>query len=93
MRNRYGWSASFGGWENWLFGDAHGADGVRFSTRTKAVNRRWLDPSHGGPNLGFPQNNRRGPVTQGLRGGRADGNAVPRPIVRSERDQYRSALR
>ncbi|MGW4717521.1 CoA-acylating methylmalonate-semialdehyde dehydrogenase [Nocardia sp. NPDC004260] len=49
---------SFGGWKNSLFGDAHahGTDGVRFFTRTKAVTTRWLDPSHGGLNLGFPQN-------------------------------------
>ncbi|UGT66297.1 CoA-acylating methylmalonate-semialdehyde dehydrogenase [Nocardia gipuzkoensis] len=49
---------SFGGWKNSLFGDAHahGADGVRFFTRTKAVTTSWLDPSHGGLNLGFPQN-------------------------------------
>lgn len=26
-------------------------------TRAKAVTSRWLDPSHGGLNLGFPQNN------------------------------------
>ncbi|WP_067827488.1 CoA-acylating methylmalonate-semialdehyde dehydrogenase [Nocardia inohanensis] len=50
---------SFGGWKNSLFGDshAHGMDGVHFFTRTKAVTTRWLDPSHGGLNLGFPQNN------------------------------------
>ncbi|WP_327144899.1 CoA-acylating methylmalonate-semialdehyde dehydrogenase [Nocardia sp. NBC_01327] len=50
---------SFGGWKNSLFGDshAHGIDGVHFFTRTKAVTSRWLDPSHGGLNLGFPQNN------------------------------------
>ncbi|WP_067698870.1 CoA-acylating methylmalonate-semialdehyde dehydrogenase [Nocardia jejuensis] len=49
---------SFGGWKNSLFGDshAHGTDGVQFFTRTKAVTTRWLDPSHGGLNLGFPQN-------------------------------------
>ncbi|MEV0463037.1 CoA-acylating methylmalonate-semialdehyde dehydrogenase [Nocardia tengchongensis] len=49
---------SFGGWKNSLFGDshAHGTDGVHFYTRTKAVTTRWLDPSHGGLNLGFPQN-------------------------------------
>nr|WP_306362681.1 CoA-acylating methylmalonate-semialdehyde dehydrogenase [Nocardia sp. CC227C] len=49
---------SFGGWKNSLFGDshAHGIDGVHFFTRTKAVTTRWLDPSHGGLNLGFPQN-------------------------------------
>lgn len=49
---------SFGGWKNSLFGDshAHGTDGVHFFTRTKAVTSRWLDPSHGGLELGFPQN-------------------------------------
>ncbi|KRE72156.1 CoA-acylating methylmalonate-semialdehyde dehydrogenase [Arthrobacter sp. Soil762] len=49
---------SFGGWKNSLFGDthAHGAEGVGFFTRGKAVTTRWLDPSHGGINLGFPQN-------------------------------------
>ena len=49
---------SFGGWKNSLFGDshAHGTDGVQFFTRQKAVTTRWLDPSHGGINLGFPTN-------------------------------------
>ena len=49
---------SFGGWKNSLFGDthAHGAEGVHFFTRGKAVTTRWTDPSHGGINLGFPQN-------------------------------------
>ncbi|MEZ0341077.1 CoA-acylating methylmalonate-semialdehyde dehydrogenase [Mycobacterium sp. pV006] len=49
---------SFGGWKSSLFGDshAHGMDGVQFFTRQKAVTQRWLDPSHGGINLGFPQN-------------------------------------
>ncbi|HWI30039.1 MAG TPA: CoA-acylating methylmalonate-semialdehyde dehydrogenase [Microbacterium sp.] len=49
---------SFGGWKASLFGDtkAHGAEGVRFYTQLKAVTARWLDPSHGGINLGFPQN-------------------------------------
>ncbi len=49
---------SFGGWKNSLFGDtkAHGTEGVHFFTRGKAVTSRWLDPSHGGINLGFPQN-------------------------------------
>jgi malonate-semialdehyde dehydrogenase (acetylating)/methylmalonate-semialdehyde dehydrogenase len=49
---------SFGGWKNSLFGDtkAHGAEGVHFYTRGKAITSRWLDPSHGGINLGFPQN-------------------------------------
>src|SRR5204863_1853616 len=49
---------SFGGWKNSLFGDthAHGMEGVHFYTRGKVVTSRWLDPSHGGINLGFPQN-------------------------------------
>ncbi|WP_277453656.1 CoA-acylating methylmalonate-semialdehyde dehydrogenase [Janibacter sp. DB-40] len=49
---------SFGGWKNSLFGDthAHGIEGVHFFTRTKAITQRWLDPSHGGLDLGFPQN-------------------------------------
>ena len=49
---------SFGGWKNSLFGDshAHGTEGVHFFTRGKVVTSRWLDPSHGGINLGFPQN-------------------------------------
>ena len=49
---------SFGGWKNSLFGDthAHGVEGVHFFTRGKVVTSRWLDPSHGGINLGFPQN-------------------------------------
>ncbi|UWE11903.1 CoA-acylating methylmalonate-semialdehyde dehydrogenase [Actinacidiphila bryophytorum] len=47
---------SFGGWKSSLFGDTHayGEDGVKFFTRGKAVTQRWLDPSHGGINLGFP---------------------------------------
>ena len=49
---------SFGGWKNSLFGDshAHGTEGVHFYTRGKVITSRWLDPSHGGINLGFPQN-------------------------------------
>jgi malonate-semialdehyde dehydrogenase (acetylating)/methylmalonate-semialdehyde dehydrogenase len=49
---------SFGGWKASLFGDTHayGPHGVHFFTRTKAVTQRWLDPSHGGVNLGFPTN-------------------------------------
>jgi malonate-semialdehyde dehydrogenase (acetylating)/methylmalonate-semialdehyde dehydrogenase len=49
---------SFGGWKNSLFGDthAHGAEGFHFFTRGKVITTRWLDPSHGGINLGFPQN-------------------------------------
>jgi malonate-semialdehyde dehydrogenase (acetylating)/methylmalonate-semialdehyde dehydrogenase len=47
---------SFGGWKSSLFGDthAHGAEGVHFFTRGKVVTSRWLDPRHGGINLGFP---------------------------------------
>lgn len=50
---------SFGGWKNSLFGDhhAHGVEGINFFTRGKVITQRWLDPSHGGINLGFPQNN------------------------------------
>ena len=50
---------SFGGWKSSLFGDshAHGTEGVHFFTRGKVVTSRWLDPSHGGINLGFPTNN------------------------------------
>ncbi|CAN5456145.1 CoA-acylating methylmalonate-semialdehyde dehydrogenase [soil metagenome] len=49
---------SFGGWKASLFGDAkaYGPHGVDFFTREKAVTSRWPDPSHGGINLGFPQN-------------------------------------
>ncbi|WP_116050962.1 CoA-acylating methylmalonate-semialdehyde dehydrogenase [Amycolatopsis palatopharyngis] len=49
---------SFGGWKDSLFGDSHayGPEGVHFFTRTKVVTSRWLDPSHGGVELGFPRN-------------------------------------
>jgi malonate-semialdehyde dehydrogenase (acetylating)/methylmalonate-semialdehyde dehydrogenase len=49
---------SFGGWKASLFGDTHmhGPEGVHFYTRGKVVTSRWLDPSHGGVNLGFPVN-------------------------------------
>lgn len=49
---------SFGGWKHSLFGDsrAHGEEGFRFFTQSKVITSRWLDPSHGGLNLGFPQN-------------------------------------
>ncbi|MCD5348336.1 CoA-acylating methylmalonate-semialdehyde dehydrogenase [Agromyces sp. H3Y2-19a] len=50
---------SFGGWKQSLFGDskAYGAHGFDFFTREKAITSRWLDPAtHGGINLGFPQN-------------------------------------
>src|SRR6476619_2548403 len=49
---------SFGGWKASLFGDthAHGTEGIHFFTRGKVVTTKWLDPSHGGIELGFPQN-------------------------------------
>jgi malonate-semialdehyde dehydrogenase (acetylating)/methylmalonate-semialdehyde dehydrogenase len=49
---------SFGGWKESLFGGskAYGQEGFKFFTREKAITSRWLDPSHGGLNLGFPQN-------------------------------------
>ena len=36
---------SFGGWKSSLFGDlhVHGAEGIKFYTRTKAVTRRWTE--------------------------------------------------
>jgi malonate-semialdehyde dehydrogenase (acetylating)/methylmalonate-semialdehyde dehydrogenase len=48
---------SFGGWKDSLFGDAkaYGPKGFDFFLQEKAVTSRWLDPSHGGLNLGFPQ--------------------------------------
>ena len=49
---------SFGGWKDSIFGDtkAYGPDAIHFFTRQKAITSRWLDPSHGGINLGFPTN-------------------------------------
>lgn len=49
----------FGGWKDSAFGGtkAYGPKGIAFYTREKVVTSRWLDPSHGGTNLGFPQNN------------------------------------
>ena len=49
---------SFGGWKQSLFGSskAYGPAGFEFFTQEKAITSRWLDPSHGGINLGFPQN-------------------------------------
>ncbi|MGW4484205.1 CoA-acylating methylmalonate-semialdehyde dehydrogenase [Amycolatopsis sp. NPDC004368] len=46
---------SFGGWKDSLFGDTHvhGAEGVRFYTRTKAVTSRWPRQPQG-VDLGFP---------------------------------------
>ncbi len=50
---------SFGGWKLSLFGDshAHGTEGFNYFTRNKVITTRWLDPSHRGLDLGFPQNN------------------------------------
>lgn len=49
---------SFGGWKQSLFGSskAYGPAGFDFFTQEKAITSRWLDPSHGGISLGFPQN-------------------------------------
>ncbi|TCO65018.1 CoA-acylating methylmalonate-semialdehyde dehydrogenase [Actinocrispum wychmicini] len=45
---------SFGGWKDSLFGDTHvhGAEGVKFYTRAKAITARW--PRQSGIDLGFP---------------------------------------
>ncbi|MGH9304019.1 MAG: CoA-acylating methylmalonate-semialdehyde dehydrogenase [Acidimicrobiales bacterium] len=47
----------FGGFKASLFGDTHayGRDGVHFYTKNKVVTSRWLDPSHAGVQLGFPE--------------------------------------
>ncbi len=52
------WLPLFGGWKASLFGDtkAYGTHGVDFYTREKTVTSRWLRPSHGGVDLGFPRN-------------------------------------
>ncbi|KIU01823.1 methylmalonate-semialdehyde dehydrogenase [Frigoribacterium sp. MEB024] len=49
---------SFGGFKDSIFGSdkAYGRQGFEFYTREKAITSRWLDPSHGGVDLGFPQN-------------------------------------
>ncbi|WP_370943493.1 CoA-acylating methylmalonate-semialdehyde dehydrogenase [Amycolatopsis sp. cg5] len=46
---------SFGGWKDSLFGDTHvhGAEGVHFYTRGKAITSRWPRQAHG-VDLGFP---------------------------------------
>jgi malonate-semialdehyde dehydrogenase (acetylating)/methylmalonate-semialdehyde dehydrogenase len=48
---------SFGGWKRSIFGQgkAYGKHAFEFYSREKVVTSRWLDPSHGGLNLGFPQ--------------------------------------
>jgi len=47
---------SFGGWKDSLFGDTHvhGAEGVRFYTRAKAVTSRWPDDGVAHTGLHFP---------------------------------------
>ncbi len=47
---------SFGGWKDSLFGDhhIHGAEGIRFYTRAKAVTTRWPDAGPTERNLSFP---------------------------------------
>jgi malonate-semialdehyde dehydrogenase (acetylating)/methylmalonate-semialdehyde dehydrogenase len=47
---------SFGGWKDSLFGDTHvhGAEGVRFYTRGKAVTSRWPDDGVAHTGLHFP---------------------------------------
>jgi len=44
---------SFGGWKSSLFGDlhVHGAEAVKFYTRTKAITTRW--PHQDTPAPGF----------------------------------------
>ena len=48
---------SFSGGKQSLFGDAkaYGAHGFDFFTREKVIISRWLEPSHGGIDLGFPR--------------------------------------
>ena len=47
---------SFGGWKSSLFGDlhVHGAEGVKFYTRTKAVTTRWPHQDTPAPGLNMP---------------------------------------
>jgi malonate-semialdehyde dehydrogenase (acetylating)/methylmalonate-semialdehyde dehydrogenase len=47
---------SFGGWKDSLFGDTHvhGAEGVRFYTRGKAVTSRWPNDAIAHTGLSFP---------------------------------------
>jgi malonate-semialdehyde dehydrogenase (acetylating)/methylmalonate-semialdehyde dehydrogenase len=48
---------SFGGWKNSLFGDhhIHGAEGVRFYTRYKAITQRWPGSLRTGAEFTMPQ--------------------------------------
>jgi len=47
---------SFGGWKNSLFGDlhVHGAEGVKFYTRTKVVTTRWPHQDTPAPGFNMP---------------------------------------
>ncbi len=47
---------SFGGWKDSLFGDhhVHGAEGVRFYTRAKAVTQRWHSSGSHAASYNFP---------------------------------------
>jgi malonate-semialdehyde dehydrogenase (acetylating) / methylmalonate-semialdehyde dehydrogenase len=47
---------SFGGWKDSLFGDhhVHGAEGIRFYTRAKAVTTRWPEEGPAAGSMHFP---------------------------------------
>jgi malonate-semialdehyde dehydrogenase (acetylating)/methylmalonate-semialdehyde dehydrogenase len=47
---------SFGGWKNSLFGDlhVHGAEGIKFYTRTKVVTTRWPHQDTPAPGFNMP---------------------------------------
>jgi malonate-semialdehyde dehydrogenase (acetylating) / methylmalonate-semialdehyde dehydrogenase len=47
---------SFGGWKDSLFGDhhIHGAEGIRFYTRAKAITQRWHGSSQHAASYNFP---------------------------------------
>jgi malonate-semialdehyde dehydrogenase (acetylating) / methylmalonate-semialdehyde dehydrogenase len=47
---------SFGGWKSSLFGDlhVHGAEGVKFYTRTKVITSRWPHQDTPAPGLNMP---------------------------------------
>jgi malonate-semialdehyde dehydrogenase (acetylating)/methylmalonate-semialdehyde dehydrogenase len=47
---------SFGGWQDSLFGDhhVHGAEGIRFYTRAKAVTQRWHGTTEQAASYSFP---------------------------------------
>ena len=47
---------SFGGWKNSLFGDlhVHGAESVKFYTRTKVITTRWPHQDTPAPGFNMP---------------------------------------